>query len=98
MQNVAWMCRSRSRARSFGVLIGSGPSSKVSATVWLFVVRNEPTGPSPSWKVGLGDGDADGMGLNEGAAATGTADTAGSGCTGRGTGVLSRAIVLSRRS
>src|SRR4051794_20576615 len=95
MQNVAWMCRSRSRASSFGVFTGSGPSSKVSATAWLFVVRNEPTGPSPSWKVGLGDGDADGDGLGEGAAATGITDTAGSGGPARLAAAPSRTIVPS---
>src|SRR3569833_2191005 len=66
-QNVAWTwyCFSRSRIR--GVLTGSGPSSNVSATASVPVLRSEPTGPSPVMSarlgVGLGLGGGGGGGL-----------------------------------
>ena len=47
-QKVAFTWYSASIARIFGVCTGSGPSSKVSATVSVPVVRSDWNGPSPA--------------------------------------------------
>src|SRR5690348_16459703 len=61
---------SPSRSSSTGVFTGSGPSSKVSATLDEPVMVTEPSGPSPPVSAcdggGDGDGEVDGAGGGDG--------------------------------
>src|SRR5207248_3843165 len=76
---LTWYCASRSRTCA---VYGNGPSSKVSATATVPVVRRDPSGPAPR-KVG---GTGAGIGAGGSGAVTGTRDSATGGacaCAGR---------------